>query len=70
MDGFMTIKEAAESWNLTERRVQKMCADGAIAGVQKFGKSWAIPRGAQKPIDRRVTTGQYRNWRKRHAAIG
>ena len=45
MNEFMTIKEAAVSWNITQRRVQKLCADGRIQGVQRFGKSWAIQRG-------------------------
>ena len=65
MYAFMTIKETAAQWNLTERRVQKMCADGRIDGVQRFGNSWAIPREAQRPVDGRVTTGAYRNWRKK-----
>jgi hypothetical protein len=65
MDAFMTIKETASLWNLTERRVQKMCSDGLIEGVQKFGNSWAIPSEAKRPKDGRVTTGQYRNWRKK-----
>jgi len=68
MNEFMTIKEAAVSWNITQRRVQKLCADGRIQGVQRFGKSWAIPREATKPVDGRVTTGEYRNWRKK--AVG
>ena len=66
MEGFMTIKETAAQWNLTERRVQKMCSDGLIEGVQRFGNSWAIPRGASRPIDGRVKTGEYKNWRKKY----
>lgn len=65
MDAFMTIKEIAAQWNLTERRVQKMCADGLIEGVQRFGNSWAIPKDAKRPVDGRVTTGKYINWRKK-----
>ena len=65
MDSFMTIKETAALWNLTERRVQKMCADGLIEGVQRFGNSWAIPKEAKRPLDGRVTTGEYINWRKK-----
>lgn len=69
MDDFMTIKETAEKWNLTERRVQKMCSDGRIEGVQKFGCAWAIPRNAARPNDGRVTTGEYRNWRKKATGV-
>ena len=66
MDGFMTIKETAEKWNLCERRVQKMCAEGRIEGVEKFGNAWVIPVDAKRPVDGRVTTGEYKNWRKRY----
>ena len=65
MDGYITIKEAAEKWDLTVRRVQKMCSDNKIPGASKFGRVWVIPEDSERPVDRRVTTGQYRNWRKR-----
>ncbi len=65
MEGYMTIGEIAEKWNLTKRRVQKMCADGEIEGVTKFGTVWVIPENAERPKDGRVTTGTYRNWRKK-----
>lgn len=60
---YLTIKEIAQKWGITPRRVQKMCADGRIMGAKKFGRDWAIPRNSEKPVDRRVKTGEYRNWR-------
>ena len=65
MNEYMTISETAEKWNLTKRRVQKMCADGEIKGVMKFGTVWAVPKEAERPKDGRVKTGDYRNWRKK-----
>ena len=65
MEGYMTIKQAAEKWDVTPRRIQKLCADGRIEGAMKFGRDWAIPADAAKPEDKRVTTGEYRNWRKK-----
>ena len=65
MDNYLTIKEVAEKWNLTTRRVQKMCADGQIPGVTKFGRSWVIPEGTEKPQDKRVKTGKYKDWRRK-----
>ena len=62
---YLTIKEIAEKWNLTPRRIQIMCSEGKIEGAMKFGRDWAIPRNAERPKDERVTTGEYRNWRKR-----
>ena len=69
MDEYMTIKEIAEKWELTTRRVQKMCSDGRIPGARKFGRDWAIPRETKRPADERVTTGVYRNWRKQKEKI-
>ena len=62
-----TIQEVAEKWNLTPRRVQKMCSDGKIAGVSKFGKVWVIPSDAERPVDERLTTGEYKDWRKKYS---
>ena len=64
MDGYLTIKETAEKWNITARSVQKMCADGRISGAQRLGNTWAIPEDTKRPEDGRVKTGRYRNWRK------
>lgn len=65
MEGYMTIKEAAEKWDVTRRRVQVFCSEGRIEGAMKFGRDWAIPKDAEKPADKRVTTGEYKNWRKK-----
>ena len=67
MDDYKTIKEIAEKWELTTRRVQKMCSDGLIPGAMKFGRDWAIPKDTEKPVDGRITTGQYVNWRKKES---
>ena len=56
---FMTVKEAASKWGLSERRLQTICNEGMIPGVIKFGRSWAIPMDAQKPVDRRIKSGKY-----------
>ncbi|MDT8904102.1 helix-turn-helix domain-containing protein [Anaeroselena agilis] len=50
---YITAKEAAQKWSISERRVQVLCEQGRIEGVQRLGKSWAIPRNAKKPLDKR-----------------
>ena len=50
----MNVKEAAERWNLSERRVRVLCANGQIDGVFRRGKLWIIPDGAEKPADGRI----------------
>ena len=64
MDSYLTIKQVAEMWNLTPRRIQILCSEGKIEGAVKFGRDWAIPKDAIKPEDKRVKSGAYRNWRK------
>ena len=66
MNEYMTISETAKKWNLTKRRVQKMCSDGVIKGVIKFGTVWAIPKEAERPKDGRVKAGKYRDWREKY----
>lgn len=50
---FLSVREAAEKWNVSGRRVNQYCAEGRIPGAQKFGKLWAIPADAEKPKDPR-----------------
>ena len=51
MNEYMTIKQAAQKWGIGERRINTLCQEGRIEGAVKFGKSWAIPADAKKPID-------------------
>lgn len=57
--GKLLIKEAAEKWNLSVRRVQTICNEGMIQGTIKFGHAWAIPKDAEKPADKRIKTKKY-----------
>ena len=45
--------------------MQVLCVTGRIEGASRFGREWAIPEKAEKSTDKRVTTGEYRNWRKK-----
>ena len=50
---YITVREAAEKWKISERLAQKYCAQGRIEGARKFGVSWGIPADAEKPGDPR-----------------
>ena len=56
----MFVKEAAELWNISERRVSTLCKEGKIQGAEKQGKSWLIPADVEKPADGRVKSGLYK----------
>lgn len=64
IDGYCTISEIAERWGITPRRVRAMCLNGQIVGAAKLGREWAIPSDAERPIDKRLTNGEYVDWRK------
>lgn len=52
---FITAKEAAKIWGITQRRVAILCSENRIDGVEFVGNMWLIPKSAQKPEDGRVT---------------
>ena len=49
----ITVKEAAEKWEVTPRQVQFLCAQERILGAVRFGHAWVIPSDADKPKDGR-----------------
>ena len=53
---FMTTKQAAEQWGISDRRVRILCAEGKISGAYQEGRGWKIPADAVKPAD-----GRYRS---------
>lgn len=55
---YITPKEAAVLWGVSERRVQVLCREGKVEGVIKFASTWAIPKDAIKPIDGRVKSSK------------
>ena len=59
MMDYMTAPEAAAKWNITRRRVQKLCEENRIDGVLRFGKSYMIPKDTIKPADARIKSGKY-----------
>ena len=54
-----TCKEMASIWNISVRAVSSLCKSGRIPGAVKNGKNWEIPDNAQKPVDGRISTGEY-----------
>ncbi|MBQ3108209.1 MAG: helix-turn-helix domain-containing protein, partial [Clostridia bacterium] len=50
---YMTVKEAAEKWGISDRRVRILCAEGKIPGAYRQGRGWKIPANVEKPADGR-----------------
>ena len=51
---YISAKEAAEKWGISERRIQKLCEENRIPGVVRFVRVWAIPKDVEKPEDGRL----------------
>ena len=56
---YLSIKQTAEKWGITVRRIQVLCAEDRIPGAIKIGSYWAVPADAEKPCDQRIKSGKY-----------
>ena len=50
---FKTVKDAADKWGVSDRRIRVLCSEGKIAGAFQEGRGWKIPADAEKPADGR-----------------
>lgn len=50
---FMSAREAADKWGISQRRVAVLCSENRIAEATMVGNMWIIPSNAEKPIDAR-----------------
>lgn len=53
-EDYITIKEVADMWGVSIRRVQILCTTGRIPGAKKKGRSWMIPKNTKRPDDKRI----------------
>lgn len=51
---YISVKQAAIKWGITERRVRFLIENGRVEGAFKNGKSYLIPENSNKPKDLRV----------------
>lgn len=56
---YLSIRQTADKWGISIRRIQVLCTEGRIPGAMKIGSYWAIPADAEKPDDQRVKSGKY-----------
>ena len=52
---FMSVREAADKWGISQRRVAVLCSEQRIKDATMVGNMWIIPSSAEKPIDARST---------------
>lgn len=56
---YVTSKEIAEIWGVSNRRVNTLCNDGRVIGAYKNGLMWVIPKNAKKPEDERKAKSHF-----------
>ena len=56
---YLSIRQTAERWGISTRRIQILCAEGRVLGAVRIDSSWAIPDDALKPKDARIKSGKY-----------
>ena len=61
----LTIKEASLMWGISVRRITVLCNEGRIAGAKKIAGVWLLPIDAEKPVDARIKSGKYTDWRNK-----
>ena len=52
---YISAKEAAEKWNISQRRVAVLCAEKRIEGAMMGVNVCIIPREAERPVYKRPT---------------
>lgn len=52
---FMSAREAAEKWGISQRRVAVLCSENRIKNAEMVGNMWIIPKNSEKPDDARST---------------
>jgi Fic family protein len=50
---YITTKQSADKWGISERRVRVLCSEGKIEGAFQVGRGWNIPQDAKRPVDKR-----------------
>ena len=46
---YLSVKQTAEKWGISTKRIQFICKQGRIPGAFIIGNSWAIPQDTEKP---------------------
>ncbi|HIU79648.1 MAG TPA: DNA adenine methylase [Candidatus Coproplasma excrementipullorum] len=54
MLSYISAKEAASKWDISQRRVAVLCSENRIDGAMMVGNMWIIPATAKKPEDKRA----------------
>ena len=66
MENYLSVSEYAKLHGKDVGNIRRLLSSGRLPG-QKVGNQWIIAADTAYPVDKRVSTGKYRNWRNRVA---
>jgi hypothetical protein len=55
-----SAREASGEWKVSERQTQTLHKNGRIDGILRLGRSWMMPKGTEKPGDKRRRESSFR----------
>ena len=61
---YLSVKQYSEKHKIDGGDIRRHIAAGRIAAI-KIGNQWAIPANEPRPADKRVKSGNYKDWRKK-----
>ncbi len=67
---YLTAKQFASIWRISERRIIKLCNENRISGAVKNGMIWELPKDTIKPSDKRSNIYKYINVEQRILIAG
>ena len=67
MPEFLSVTEFAARHGKDPGNVRRLIQQGRIP-AQKVGKQWVIAADVEPPADKRVKSGQYKNWHRKDKA--
>lgn len=61
---YISVTQYCQKYNFDVGTARRLIAAGRIKAI-KIGNQWAIKSDEPRPVDMRVKSGKYRNWRKK-----
>ena len=68
MKDYYTVSEYAKLTGKDPGNIRRMLIYGKLLG-EKMGNQWIIPKDAEYPRDKRVKSGEYKNWRQKQSVF-
>ena len=69
MGKMISLAEYARQRGIPLSTAQQRARRGCYATAVKMGRDWLLDE-EDEPVDRRITSGKYRNWRAKHSKGG